>query len=407
MKRMLALKTEIFVRSVEERILLTKHAGAARFAYNWALDKRKKLFDSNEGKARFTSHFEQRKEFHAIKRTEYPWIMETSKWVSDNAIDNVDVAFKNMKKMGSKKPRFKKKFKHDSFTIHEVVKVNSDVIRVPKFGTLKLKENIKPNGKVFSATFSRDAGDRWFVSFNVEREVALPYLVNSSVIGVDMGLKTFAITSEGEQIVSPRPLKKRMRMLKRRQRIISRRAIGGTNRKKAIVRVAKTHFKIKCIRKDFLNKTTTALAKTKSCIVLEDLNVKGMMKNHNLAGSISDSGWGEFKRQLVYKSEWYGSKVVFAPRFFASSKTCSDCGLVKKQLSLSKRVFRCERCGLLQDRDLNAAINLKNWYQNTLGSGEINACGDRRTDALFASVPVSEAGTFKTKDAFVLNRNKS
>jgi putative transposase len=231
--------------------------------------------------------------------------------------------------------------------------------------------------QILSATVSEQAG-HWYVSLQVEEEQAVPH--NSGpVIGIDLGVKTLATLSDGEVIPNPRLLKRRLKKLKRLQRVVSRRQKGGKNRKKAVCALARLHRKIQHQRRTTLHQVTTRLAKTKSVLVIEDLHVAGMLKNHHLAQAIGDVGFAEFKRQLLYKASWYGARVILADRWEPSSKRCSGCGWLDADLTLSNRTFHCEQCGLMLDRDLNAVINLENLAGSS--SDSRNACGVAGSDA--------------------------
>ncbi len=194
------------------------------------------------------------------------------------------------------------------------------------------------------------------------------------MVGIDLGLKCFAVLSDGTWIESPKPLAKAQRRLRHRQRLHSRKQRGSRNRRKSAAGLARLHRRIRCQRADFLHKATTMLAKTKSVIVVEDLSVRGMIRNHSLARSIADAGWAEFRRMLAYKTQWYGSRLEIAPRFYPSTKTCSACGVIKDAMLLSERVFYCEACRLEIDRDLNAARNLASLVAESSSETQ-NACG--------------------------------
>jgi putative transposase len=226
-----------------------------------------------------------------------------------------------------------------------------------------------------SATVSEHAG-RWFVSVQVEIEIPEPETAEKPVAGIDLGIVRLATVSDGMRIENPRALKRNLRQIKRLQRTVARRQTGSAIRRKAVQKLAQAHVRVANLRKDTLHQATSLLAKTKSAVVLEDLNVSGMMKNHHLAQAIADVGWYEFRRPLTYKGEWYGCQVLFADRFYPSTKRCSHCGNVKAGLDLSERVYECEVevCGLIIDRDLNAALNLERWP--TASSAERNACGE-------------------------------
>lgn len=355
------------------RTLLFKHAGAARFAWNWSLARRIERFKTQEGKAKFTNAIEEHKALNELKGTEFPWMYEVSKCAPQEALRNLDKAFKSFwarRKEGVGFPKFKKKHvSKDSFRLTGAIEVQSRYVKLPRLDTLRTKEKIsgRVTGRILSATVSREA-DRWFVSFNTVEDVQDPVPITSPRVGIDFGVKTFATLSDGSKVESPRPLKTSLKRLARAQRQHARKVKGSNNRRKSAQRLAKIYARISHVRKDFVHKFTTGLAKTKSCIVVEDLNVKGMTKNHTLAKSISDQGWGEARRQLEYKAVWYGSKLLVADRFFPSSKLCSECGLKREKLSLDVREWSCEGCGVVHDRDVNAAMNLES-YPEFLGNG--------------------------------------
>jgi putative transposase len=227
-------------------------------------------------------------------------------------------------------------------------------------------------------TISRQA-QHWFVSFKIPYSKTIQKADNQSIIGVDLGIKTLATLSDGQTIANLRPYRQQKRKLRLAQRQASKKYVKGQsaknqsqNYKKAQAKVAKIHYKIACIRKDALHQVTTQLAKNHSEVVIEDLNVKGMSRNHKLSSAILDGGFYEFRRQLTYKCDWYGSKLTVVNRFYPSSKTCSGCQAVKKDLSLKERTYCCAHCGLEIDRDLNAAINLRN---QSVSYTAVNACG--------------------------------
>ena len=369
-----AYKYELKPNNKQQTALL-KHAGTARFVYNWGLARRITEYKET-GKS--SSAIDQHKQLNQLKKTDYPWMYDVSKATPQEALRNLDKAFQNFfrnvkvsKKPGF--PKFKKRGIHDSFSLTGVINVSAKAIQLPKLKTIRTKEETDVKGRILSATVSREA-DRWFVSLSVERARESGTPETDEVVGVDVGLHCFAVCSDGQRIESPKPLKQAMRTLKRRSRQHSRKKKGSNNRKKLSMKLARLHRRIKNKREDFLHKTSTMLAKTKSVIVIEDLNVNGMMRNHNLAGAISDAGWGEFSRMLSYKTQWYGSRLEKASRFYSSSKTCSQCGAKKTKLSLSKRTYHCENCGAIIDRDDNASANLQQLY--TGSSPGINACGE-------------------------------
>ena len=361
--------------NVQHRILLAKHAGTARFAYNWALQKRIELYEKER---KSTNAIEQHRLLNSLKATEFPWMYEVSKCAAQEALRDLDTAFKNFFrgiKQGQQVgfPSFKRKGDRDSFRLTGTIKVQDKKVQLPRLGIINLKEASKLKGNILSATIAREA-DRWYVSFTVECEIAEPEPVQGEQIGIDVGLTSFATFSNGDKIYSPKPLEKNLKRLKKASQRHSRKIKGSKNRKKSALKLSRLHRTIRNIRKDFLHKESTQLAKTKSVIVLEDLCVKKMLGNNTLSRRISDAGWSEFRRMLEYKTKWYGSKLVVAPRFYPSSKICSECGEQIKELRLSVRQWQCANCQSMHDRDINAAKNLLKL--STGSSPGINACGD-------------------------------
>jgi putative transposase len=375
---------------------LIKCCGVSRFVWNWALSKRLELYKTNSGKARFTTSFNQNKELDLLKRNEYSWLQLVPKSIVEERLRDLRESYSHLtrrikyhdNKIGV--PKFKKKGVHDSFRVRNNsydkrikydIRVLDNNIRIPKIGFIKSKESTsKINGRILSATVSRDA-DRWFCSLCVEVERPNPRPIQGDVIGIDIGIKTFGTVSNGTEtyeLVSPKPLRKRIDRVKRLHHQLSKKKKGSKNKKKAQLALVRAYRKIKNIRKDFLAKESTKLAKTKSVICIEILNVKGMVHNHHLARSIGDEGWGTFRRMLEYKTKWYGSKLVVIPRFEPSSKKCNSCGTVNKDLKLSDRTWVCLSCGAINERDENAAKNIRECgikILNTESSSGINAYG--------------------------------
>ena len=378
-----AYKTEIDPNN-KEIAACRQHLGNARYAYNWGLGRRQEHYQAT-GKS--LSAIDLHKELNRLKKTTLPWMYLASKCAPQEALRNLDKAFANffrrceMKKAGrwSGKlgyPQFKSKKKGlGSARLTGRIVVFEDAIQLPWLGRIRLKEHgYLPTGgvKILSATISERAG-RWYVSIQVEQEMVVS--VNSgAIVGVDLGIKNLATFSDGTVISNPRHLKTNLKKLKRLHRVVSRRHKSSMNRRKARVRLGRLYLKMANLRLDALHQLTTKLTKTKSVVVIEDLNVSGMLKNHRLAQAISDVGFGEFRRQLTYKAQWYGSRVVVADRWFASSKTCSECGWVDENLTLADRMFHCLACGLVMDRDLNAARNLAKLAGSS--SDSLNACGE-------------------------------
>jgi len=334
-----------------------KACGCARMAYNYGLGEYKKQLDAGQK----PKIFDIKKQFNQEKKTLYPWMSETNKDANQQPFTNLQSAFNRFFKKTAKFPVFKKKGIKDSFYIsNDKFGVEEKKFWIPKLGWVKGAEELRFKGKITSATVKRKA-NYWFVVVSVETESTHAACENQAVVGVDLGIKTLATLSDGKVIESVHPLRKRLGRLKLLQRWLSRKVKGSSNRRKAVQRVSKVHYEVACLRKDVLDKLTTYLCENYQVICVEDLNVSGMMKNHKLALSISDMGFGEFRRQLEYKSILNGNTLIFADRWFPSSKTCSGCGAVKETLLLSDREYVCESCGLGINRDLNAAINLRNY----------------------------------------------
>jgi putative transposase len=291
---------------------------------------------------------------------------EINKDANQQPFANLQTAFNRFFKKMGKFPTFHKKGRRDSFYIsNDKFGIEGMKFWVPKLGWVRGAETFRFKGRITSATIRRKA-NYWFVVVSVETDQTFTTCDNQAVVGVDLGIKTLATMSDGETLVSPKPLRTRLKRLKMLQRKASRKVKGSSNRWKANQKVAKVHYEVACQRKDTLDKLTTHLCHYHQIIVIEDLNVKGMVKNHHLALSISDLGWGEFRRQLEYKSVLHGNTVIVADRWFPSSKMCSRCGNIKETLSLSDRVYKCD-CGMVIDRDLNASINLRNYGLNKIG----------------------------------------
>src|SRR5438876_6090288 len=386
MKVVHGYKTELDLTN-EQRTACLKHAGASRFAYNWGLVRSKEAYRTT-GKR--PTAVDLHKELNALKQSEYPWMYEVSKCAPQEALRDLDKAYKNffrrvaLKKQGKWKgklgfPKPKKRSKAiGSFRLTGSIKVFSDAVQLPRLGRLCLHEHdfIPPGGKILSATVSEQAG-RWFVSVQMEVEQEKPVPTATTAIGVDLGIKTLATLSDGKQKANPRALKHAQKRLRRLERQKSRRKLGSKNRKKTCQKLAKQHARVAHIRRDAAHKLTSYLSKNLALIAIEDLHVAGMLKNHTLAQAVSDSNFGEIRRQLEYKASWQSVHLVLIDRWYASSKTCSGCGWVDEDQDLSDRTFICQECGLMMDRDLNAAINILKEALRTTGSfSESHAYGE-------------------------------
>jgi putative transposase len=370
-----------------QRAALINHAGAARWAWNWGLAVRRKTW---QRRRQTLNAMDLHLLLNRLKRTtRYGWLYEVSKCAPQEALRDLDRAYANWwrsRKQGRRggRPRFKKKGRcPERFRLTGAIHVERDAVVLPRIGRVRTKEATGKfrGGQILSATCRREA-DRWYVALTVNVVRLDPAAVTGPVVGVDRGIRTFAVCSDGTTIDSPRALARGQRRLRRRGRAVTRKQPGSANRRRAVLALARYHRRIRNQRVDALHKATTALAKAKSVIVVEDLYVAGMVRNRRLARAIADQGWGEFHRQLTYKTAWYGSRLLVAPRFYPSSKTCSSCGLLKTTLPQDIRMFSCEGCGQMIDRDLNAARNLARLAEAqarlvAASSAETrNACGE-------------------------------
>lgn len=356
----------------KQRTLLAKHAGYSRWIWNWGLalwtEAYKQGLKPNAQKLKklFTNHC----------KPQFDWMSNLSSRVYQYVFINLGQAFDRFfKKLGSY-PKFKKKGRNDSFTLDncgKLIQLGGCNQKLPFIGWLHTYEAL-PDCEVKKVTISKEADD-WFIAFHVEHK---PDAIEKprTVVGVDLGINALATLSNGLVFENPKFLKSALRKVKRLQKVLSRKVKGGSNRNKTRLKLASSHQRVKNLRRDYLHKITTQLAKNHGEIVVEDLNVSGMLANHKLAAHIQDVGFHEFRRQLEYKCQWYGTKLTIADRFYPSSQLCSSCGHQQK-MPLKERVYCCGQCSFVCDRDLNAAINLSNWGKRSPGS----LLRDSRSDA--------------------------
>lgn len=355
---------------------MARAAGTARFAYNWALAEWQSQYeawklDSSQPKP---TQAALRRQLNSIKRERFPWMLEVTKNAPQMAIIQLGQAFQNFFAGRSKYPQLRKKGVHDRFTLtNDQFNIDGCRMRIPNLGWVRMRESLRFAGNIMSATVSRVA-DRWFVSITVDAEddSHLPKAENQGAVGVDLGVSALATLSTGETITGAKSHKALLARLQRLSRSLSRKQKGSEKRKKAKGKLAKLHARIAAIRSDALHQLTTSLTRRFHIIGIEDLNVRGMVKNRHLARAIADMGFFELRRQLEYKAAMRGGQVVVADRFYPSSKTCSSCGHKLEELSLSVRQWTCPGCATCHDRDVNAAINLKNMAV----SSTVSACGE-------------------------------
>ncbi len=353
---------------------LARAAGVARFAYNWALAEWQHQFAAHQADPALPlpSQFSLRRQLNAIKREQFPWMLEVTKCAPQMAIIQLGDAFKNFFARRARYPRFRRKGEHDRFTLtNDQFRVDGRRIHIPKLGYVRMREQLRFTGRIVSATVSRHAG-RWYASITVDTpEIPLPPAENQGAVGVDLGVTRLATLSTGEVFTGPKALRTLLERLRRLGRSLSRKVKGSRNWSRAKLALARLHARIGNLRREGLHQLTTHITRRFHSIGIEDLNVKGMQANRHLSRTIADMGFYELRRQLQYKAAWRGGEVVVADRWYPSSKTCSTCGHKLEQLALEMRGWTCPDCGTTHDRDVNAAINLKNMAV----SSTVTACG--------------------------------
>jgi putative transposase len=366
--------------------LFRKAAGCARLAYNWGLEQWWREYRSG-GKPNWMA---LQKAFVACIDAEFPFMREVPSSAYAQPFRHLNQGFQHFYAGKARKPRFKSKHRDPPSFKAGKVRFCDQYIILPVIGAVRSTEALRWSGRVVSSTVRADA-DRWTISIlcevdEEEAQPAVPGAPTTAVLGIDLGLRAFATCSDGRQFRSPRPLRCHAKRLRRAARRLSRRQAGSRRRQVARRLVARLHRRIRHIRSAFLHPLSTSLVRDNQTLVVEDLNIDGMLKNHHLARAISDAGWYEFKRQLTYKCVRYGRTLLAANGFYPSSKLCCQCGSHNPALTLNDRVYDCPVCGNHMDRDINAARNL-----HTLAHRGIDARGELTALVLAGCLPVQPA----------------
>jgi len=355
----------------KQSILLDKHFGCTRFIFNYYLNKEQNYYLNNKENIEakrvkgFLNYYDNAKDLTNLKQTTL-WLKEVNSQTLQSTLKNLESAYRGFFQKRSKFPRFKSKKSRQSFCVPQHLSIKNNRLYIPKF-----KEGIKINlhrdlvGDFVTASIVKTKTNKYFVNITVELDIKeLPKL--NTDLGIDLGIKNFVITSNGEVFDNKHFLKKVESKLKFLQRQASKKVKGSNNRKKVNLKVAELFEYIINCKKDYLHKVSTQLIRENQTIYIEDLNIKGMLSNHHLAKSIQELSWYEFIRMLEYKAKWYGRSIIKIDRFYPSSKTCNNCGYIKQDLTLKDRNWICPKCHTEVDRDYNAALNILKQGRNCL-----------------------------------------
>ena len=350
----------------QQKILLDKHCGTSRLIYNLALECKSTAYSSNHINL---SRFDLQKQLIDLKK-EFPWMKEINSQSIQVSLLNLDNAYKRFFKTKKGFPQFKKKSSKNSFRVPQNVKIEQSKVYIPKFMEgIDFIQDRPTKGILKSATVSKTPTNKYFISILCDTGEVIPdkkSIISNTSVGIDLGLKDFAILSNGTKISNPKFLLTNEKVIKHLQKELSRKTRRSNRYNKARLKLALQHEKTANQRNDFLHKLSNQITNDFDTICMEDLNIKGMIKNHKLSKAISDVSWSSFITMLTYKSEWKGKNLLKINRFDPSSKTCNSCGYIKHYLKLQDREWICPECGVIHDRDINAALNIKDFALKNL-----------------------------------------
>lgn len=362
-----------------QQIQIEKTFGCCRFIYNYMLSERERLYAKDKS---VLSYNKQAKLLTQLKCMEgFAWLSEPSNEALQQSLRNLDVAYRQFFKNGSNLPKFKSKHKsRDSFRNYVSIDIDFSAfyVKIPKIGLVKISKNRIFEGKLKSITVSKSKTGKYYVSCLVETGKAIPGKMpysKETTVGVDLGVKEFAVLSNGQVFENPKHLRKRQKRIAHLQKKEARQQKGSNRRKKTRLLINKQYEKATNCKENMFHHVANTILSENQAVKIEDLNIVGMMKNNKLAYSIQDASWSRFTSILQYKADWLGKTIIKVPRFFASSKTCSRCGWKNDNLTLKDRVFACAECGLSIDRDENAAINIEKWTPAVGGEAHVERRG--------------------------------
>lgn len=362
----------------EQEVLLNQHFGHSRWVYNHFLNERKEQYQADK---KSDNYYKQAATLTKLKKEEdTKWLKEVNSQTLQFALRSLDTAFLNFFRGNAQFPKFKSRKHKDTFTIPQFGRIEDGKIIIPKFRDgIKVKLHREVKGEIGKMSITKTPNGKYYVSIFTEQEANELPKTNRQV-GIDLGLKDFVITSDNKKFKNNRYTKKYAKQLKKAQQHLSRKQKGSNGFEKQRLKVAKIHEKIASCRLDTLHKVSKELVESYDLISIEDLNVKGMIKNHKLSKHIADASWGTFVRLLQYKCDWYGKELVKVNRFYPSSKSCSNCGWINQTLKLSDREWTCKSCGVVHDRDVNASVNILKEGLKIYGKGLAITKVERKSD---------------------------